>query len=108
MTIKVLKSKIRHLKVTQSHINSMGIIRLPKDLMEAANLIEYEKVIIINESGKASSGRMTFAFVEESESGDITTPISIASANDEITVISTGSATVDEPVNSPIIIDYPL
>ena len=48
MNIEVLKSKIHRAKVTQSDLNYIGSIAIDEDLMDAANLIEYEKVSVYN------------------------------------------------------------
>ena len=48
MNIEVLKSKIHRAKITQADINYIGSIAIDKDLMEAANLIENERVSIYN------------------------------------------------------------
>ncbi|MBB6461632.1 aspartate 1-decarboxylase [Flammeovirga kamogawensis] len=48
MFIEVLKSKIHRVKVTQAELNYVGSITVDEDLMEAANIIEGEKVQIVN------------------------------------------------------------
>ncbi|NCC70738.1 aspartate 1-decarboxylase [bacterium] len=48
MKIEVLKSKIHHVKVTHSDISYIGSITIDEDLMDAANLIENEKVQVLN------------------------------------------------------------
>ncbi|MBL7773247.1 MAG: aspartate 1-decarboxylase [Chitinophagaceae bacterium] len=48
MQIQVLKSKIHRVKVTQANLNYIGSITIDADLMEAANLIEHEKVQVVN------------------------------------------------------------
>ncbi|MCB2201218.1 aspartate 1-decarboxylase [bacterium] len=48
MNIEVLKSKIHRAKITQADLNYIGSIAIDKDLMEAANLIENERVSIYN------------------------------------------------------------
>ncbi|NVO01150.1 MAG: aspartate 1-decarboxylase [Bacteroidetes bacterium] len=48
MHIQVLKSKIHRVVVTQADINYIGSITIDEDLMNAANLIENEKVQVIN------------------------------------------------------------
>lgn len=48
MLIQVLKSKIHRVKVTQADLNYIGSITIDEDLMDAANLIEGEKVQIVN------------------------------------------------------------
>ena len=48
MYIEVLKSKIHRVTVTDANLNYIGSITIDKDLMDAANLIEYEKVWVLN------------------------------------------------------------
>ena len=48
MFIEVLKSKIHRVKVTGADLNYVGSITVDEDLMEAANIIEGEKVTIVN------------------------------------------------------------
>jgi aspartate 1-decarboxylase len=48
MLIQVVKSKIHRVKVTQADLNYIGSVTIDEDLMEAANVIEGEKVQIAN------------------------------------------------------------
>jgi len=48
MTIQVLKSKIHRVRITQAELHYVGSITIDEALMEAANLIEGEKVQIVN------------------------------------------------------------
>lgn len=48
MEIEVLKSKIHRAVVTEADLNYVGSLTLDEDLMEAANIIEYEKVQVVN------------------------------------------------------------
>jgi aspartate 1-decarboxylase len=48
MLIQVLKSKIHRVRVTQADLNYIGSITIDEALMEAANLIEGERVQIVN------------------------------------------------------------
>ncbi len=48
MIIEVLKSKIHRATVTQADLNYIGSISIDEDLMDAANLIEFEKVQVVN------------------------------------------------------------
>ena len=48
MNIEVLKSKIHRAKITQADLNYIGSIAIDEDLMDAANLIENERVSIYN------------------------------------------------------------
>ncbi len=46
--IEVLKSKIHRVRVTQANLNYVGSITIDEDLMDAANMIEGEKVQILD------------------------------------------------------------
>jgi L-aspartate-alpha-decarboxylase len=48
MQIQVLKSKIHRVKVTGADLNYIGSITIDETLLEASNIIEGEKVSIVN------------------------------------------------------------
>ena len=48
MQIQLLKSKIHRARVTQTELQYVGSITIDEDLMDAANLIENEKVQVVN------------------------------------------------------------
>ena len=48
MLIEVLKSKIHRVRITEANLNYVGSIAIDEDLMEAANIIENEKVQVLN------------------------------------------------------------
>ena len=48
MNIEVLKSKIHRVKITEAELHYVGSIAIDEDLMDAANLIEGEKVQVVN------------------------------------------------------------
>ena len=48
MQIHVVKSKIHRVKVTGANLNYIGSITIDEALMDASNLIEGEKVAIVN------------------------------------------------------------
>ncbi|MBK7691666.1 MAG: aspartate 1-decarboxylase [Bacteroidetes bacterium] len=48
MQIQVLKSKIHRVKVTQANLNYIGSVTIDQNLMDAANIVEHEKVQIVN------------------------------------------------------------
>ena len=48
MIIEVLKSKIHRVSVTDANLNYVGSITIDEDLMDAANIIEFEKVSVVN------------------------------------------------------------
>jgi aspartate 1-decarboxylase len=48
MEIEVLKSKIHRLAITEANLNYVGSLTLDEDLMDAGNMIENEKVQVVN------------------------------------------------------------
>ena len=48
MLIEVLKSKIHKASITGANLNYVGSITIDENLMDAANLIENEKVHVLN------------------------------------------------------------
>ncbi len=53
MLIQRFKSKIHRATVTQADLNYVGSITIDEDLMDAANLIEGERVQIVNNNNGA-------------------------------------------------------
>ena len=69
MFIEVLKSKIHRVTVTDADLNYIGSITIDRTLMEAAGLIEYEKVQISdNNNGERFE---TYVIAGEANSGTI-------------------------------------
>jgi aspartate 1-decarboxylase len=48
MYIEVIKSKIHRVTVTEANLNYLGSITIDEDLLDAAGLIENEKVQVVN------------------------------------------------------------
>lgn len=48
MLIKVMKSKIHRVKITQAELHYVGSITVDEDLMDAADIVENEKVQVVN------------------------------------------------------------
>ncbi len=48
MLITLLKSKIHRVRITEANLNYVGSITIDEDLMEAASIIENEKVQVVN------------------------------------------------------------
>jgi aspartate 1-decarboxylase len=48
MQIEVLKSKIHHVKVTEANLHYIGSITIDENLMDAACMIEHEKVQVVD------------------------------------------------------------
>lgn len=70
MQIEVVKSKIHRVTVTGADLNYIGSITIDEALMEASNIIEGEKVAIVNiNNGERLE---TYAIKGNRNSGDIT------------------------------------
>ncbi|MDR0560933.1 MAG: aspartate 1-decarboxylase [Prevotellaceae bacterium] len=48
MNVEILKSKLHRVTVTEANLNYIGSVTIDEELMDAANLIENEKVTIVN------------------------------------------------------------
>jgi aspartate 1-decarboxylase len=48
MLLTILKSKIHRVRVTEANLNYVGSITVDEDLMDAASLLENEKVQVVN------------------------------------------------------------
>lgn len=70
MQIQVVKSKIHRVKVTGADLNYIGSITIDEDLMDAANIIQGEKVQIVNNNNGARLE--TYAIPGPRHSGEIT------------------------------------
>ena len=70
MQIEVVKSKIHRVKVTGADLNYIGSITIDETLMQSANLIEGEKVSVVN----VNNGERfeTYVIKGIKNSGDIT------------------------------------
>ncbi len=96
MQIELLKSKIHRATITEANLNYIGSIAIDEDLMDAANLIENEKVHIYNITngerletyvikGLRGSGVISLngAAARKAEIGDLVIIISYASMDFE-------------------------
>lgn len=70
MMITVVKSKIHRVKVTGADLNYIGSITIDEDLMDAANIVEGEKVQIVNNNN--GERLETYAIPGPRKSGEIT------------------------------------
>ena len=48
MQIEILKSKVHRVVITEANLNYVGSLTLDENLMDAANMIEYEKIQVVN------------------------------------------------------------
>jgi aspartate 1-decarboxylase len=96
MQIEVLKSKIHRATITEANLNYIGSIAIDQDLLDAANLIENEKVHVYNISngerletyvikGGRGTGTISLngAAARKAEVGDLVIIISYASMDFE-------------------------
>jgi aspartate 1-decarboxylase len=70
MLVQVVKSKIHRVKVTGADLNYIGSITIDEDLMDAANIIEGERVQIVNNNN--GERIETYAIPGPRGSGEIT------------------------------------
>jgi len=70
MLVHVVKSKIHRVKCTGADLNYIGSITIDQDLMEAANIIEGEKVQIVNNNN--GERLETYVIPGPRNSGEIT------------------------------------
>jgi aspartate 1-decarboxylase len=48
MQIQILKSKVHRATITEANLNYVGSLTLDEDLMDAAQMVEYEKIQVVN------------------------------------------------------------
>jgi aspartate 1-decarboxylase len=65
MQIQVVKSKIHRVSITQADLNYIGSITIDEDLMDASNIIEGERVQIVN----SNNGERLETYVIKGERG---------------------------------------
>ena len=70
MLVHVVKSKIHRVKVTGADLNYIGSITIDEDLMDAANLVQGEKIQIVNNNN--GERLETYAIPGPRNSGEIT------------------------------------
>ena len=97
MRIEVLKSKIHRVKITQAELHYVGSIAIDEDIMDAANIIEGEKVQIVN----VNNGERLDTYVIKGERGTGTICMNgpaarRAQVGDIIIIISYASMEVEE------------
>lgn len=100
MTIEVLKSKIHRATVTEANLNYIGSITIDEGLMDAANLIENEKVSIYDIT---NGNRLdTYVIKGERQSGVICLNGAAArkvAVNDLIIIVSYAALDFEEAKN---------
>ena len=97
MLINVMRAKLHRLTVTQADLNYIGSISLDPDLIEAAGLVEGEKVQIVN----INNGERIETYVITGERGSGQVCLNGPAARrvqpgDVVIVIAYGMMTVEE------------
>lgn len=97
MYIEVCKSKIHKASITSANLQYVGSVTIDEDLMDAANLIENEKVQIVN----VNNGERLETYVIRGERGSGTICLNGAAARkcavgDVVIIISYASMEFEE------------
>ena len=100
MQIEVVKSKIHRVAVTQADLNDIGSITIDEDLMDAANIIENERVHIYN----INNGERFETYVIKGERGSGTLCLNGAAARlvqkgDLVIIVSYATMDFEEAKN---------
>lgn len=100
MQIEVVKSKIHRVTVTQADLNYIGSITIDEDLMDAANIIENERVHIYN----INNGERFETYVIKGERGSGTLCLNGAAARlvqkgDLVIIVSYATMDFEEAKN---------
>lgn len=97
MTLEMLKSKIHRATVTQAELNYVGSITIDESLMEAAGILEYEKVQIADVDNGARFE--TYVIAGEAGSGIIClngAAARMVSAGDKVIIMSYAQMSPEE------------
>jgi aspartate 1-decarboxylase len=97
MQIEILKSKIHRVAITEANLHYMGSITIDENLMDAANLLEHEKVTIAN----INNGERFDTYVIKGERGSGKIGVNGAAAHkvnvgDLVIIMSYAAMTPDE------------
>lgn len=108
MQIQLLKSKIHRVKITQAELHYVGSITVDEDLMDGANIIENEKVQIVN----INNGERLETYVIKGERGSgricLNGPAARkAQVGDVIIIISYCSMEFEEAKNYKPVVIFP-
>lgn len=108
MNIEVLKSKIHRAVVTRANLHYIGSITIDEDLMDAANLIENERVYIFD----INNGERFDTYVIKGERGSGEIGINGAAArmvqiDDLVIIVSYASMDFEEAKTHKPIVVFP-
>lgn len=108
MLIEVMKSKIHRVKITQAELHYVGSITVDKNLMDAADIVENEKVQIVN----INNGERLETYVIKGEAGTgevcLNGPAArLAQVGDIVILITYGMIDKQEAINHQPIVIFP-
>jgi aspartate 1-decarboxylase len=108
MIIQVLKSKIHRVKITQAELHYVGSITVDEDLLDAAHLIENEKVQVVN----VNNGERLETYVIKGERGSgqvcLNGPAARkAAVGDIVIIISYAGMELEEAKNYKPVLIFP-
>lgn len=87
MTIEVLRAKIHRVTITEANVNYIGSITLDEDLIDAAGLVEGEKVQVLN----VNNGQRLETYVIKGERGSgvvcMNGPAALLMHKDEVIIV---------------------
>ncbi len=87
MQIQILKSKIHRAVITEANLNYAGSLTLDEDLMDAANLIENEKIQVVN----VNNGERLETYIIKGQRGSgvvcLNGPAARKGAEDDVVII---------------------
>ena len=97
MNIEVVKSKLHNVTVTEANLNYVGSITIDEELMNAANILENEKVQVVNNN----NGERLETYVIKGEPGSGVICLNGAAARkvavgDIVIIITYASMTLEE------------
>ncbi len=100
MLIELCKSKIHRATVTDANLNYTGSITIDRDLLDAARMLPYEKVQVLN----INTGARFETYIIEGERGSGTVCLNGAAARlvqpgDLVIIISYAAMTPEEAAN---------
>lgn len=108
MLLQVHKSKIHRATITQANLNYVGSITIDEALMEASNIMDGERVQIVNNNN--GERLETYVITGERNSGVICLNGAAArkcEVGDIVIIISYGFMTVEEAKNHEAITVFP-
>ncbi|MBS1568375.1 MAG: aspartate 1-decarboxylase [Bacteroidetes bacterium] len=97
MTIEVLRAKLHRITITEANVDYIGSITLDRDLVEAAGLVEGEKVHVLNVNN--GNRLVTYVILGERGTGQVCLngPAALrATVGDVVIVVAYAHMTLDE------------